>query len=225
MLRIIEQARLSPEQFGEICGLSGMTFRRWRLEEPDKEVPKVYQSACREGVYQLIIDGALQADSKEVSSVLENHQSLAYPAAIKNLGLTPEELKSFGREKDQMSLMLNRIGGSEVRREAVKKGRLQLAAFKKMGDEWRRMISLLNDVIQDAQLSLTEKFVAYGALFYLICPFDLIPDQIPVFGLMDDFAVLVFAVGFYGARHKKNANPRLNKTRIKKKKTDRSRGA
>jgi uncharacterized membrane protein YkvA (DUF1232 family) len=42
--------------------------------------------------------------------------------------------------------------------------------------------------------------VAYGALFYLILPFDLIPDSIPVFGYVDDFGILGFAVAYYARK-------------------------
>ena len=42
-----------------------------------------------------------------------------------------------------------------------------------------------------------DKLAAYGALFYLITTFDLIPDTIPVFGLLDDFAILGIVVAYY----------------------------
>ena len=41
---------------------------------------------------------------------------------------------------------------------------------------------------------------AYGALFYLFTPFDLVPDVMPVFGYVDDFGMLGFAVAYYGAK-------------------------
>ena len=47
------------------------------------------------------------------------------------------------------------------------------------------------------EFTLTEKFTAYGALFYLITPFDFIPDYTPIFGLVDDYAILGFATVFY----------------------------
>jgi uncharacterized membrane protein YkvA (DUF1232 family) len=42
-----------------------------------------------------------------------------------------------------------------------------------------------------------EKLSAYGALFYLITVFDLIPDTIPVFGVLDDFAILGIVTAYY----------------------------
>ncbi|MDE2313589.1 MAG: DUF1232 domain-containing protein [Elusimicrobia bacterium] len=59
------------------------------------------------------------------------------------------------------------------------------------------------DVIRSPQLTLTDKLVAYGALFYLITPFDLIPDTIPGIGYLDDFAILSLALLYYERRFRK----------------------
>jgi uncharacterized membrane protein YkvA (DUF1232 family) len=66
-----------------------------------------------------------------------------------------------------------------------------------MGKDWAERISSLMKVLESNELHTFDKLVAYGALFYLIFPFDLIPDYIPVFGYMDDFIVLGFAVAYY----------------------------
>ena len=41
--------------------------------------------------------------------------------------------------------------------------------------------------------SLVNKAIIIGSLGYLISPLDLIPDCIPVIGLMDDASALMFA--------------------------------
>ena len=61
------------------------------------------------------------------------------------------------------------------------------------------------------RLVLSHLYVAFGALFYLICPFDLIPDAIPVIGYADDFIVLGIAVLYYRKRF-----PHLFRDRAKK---------
>lgn len=59
------------------------------------------------------------------------------------------------------------------------------------------------EVIRSKDLTLADKLVAYGALFYLITPMDFIPDAIPVVGYLDDFAVLGLALAYYAHRAKK----------------------
>ncbi len=59
---------------------------------------------------------------------------------------------------------------------------------------------MLTHAIRSKKLSLADKLVAYGGLFYLILPFDLIPDSIPVFGYVDDFGILGFASAYYFKR-------------------------
>ena len=44
------------------------------------------------------------------------------------------------------------------------------------------------------KVSLLDKAIIIGSLGYLISPLDLIPDYIPVIGLMDDIGVLTWAV-------------------------------
>jgi len=42
------------------------------------------------------------------------------------------------------------------------------------------------------QSPLATVLAAIAALIYLVEPFDLIPDSVPVFGLLDDVAVIAF---------------------------------
>ena len=50
-------------------------------------------------------------------------------------------------------------------------------------------------VSQKPDVPIKVKATIYGALGYLILPFDLVPDMIPVVGYGDDAAALVFALG------------------------------
>lgn len=53
---------------------------------------------------------------------------------------------------------------------------------------------LLFEVIQSRKVSQADALIIVGALGYLILPVDLIPDFIPVVGLVDDAALIIKAV-------------------------------
>ena len=48
--------------------------------------------------------------------------------------------------------------------------------------------------MQSDKVSKTDKAIIIGALGYMISPLDVIPDAIPIAGLTDDLAVLVFVL-------------------------------
>ena len=48
--------------------------------------------------------------------------------------------------------------------------------------------------LQSDKVSVKEKAIIIGALGYLISPFDVVPDAIPIVGLGDDLAVLVYVL-------------------------------
>ena len=43
-------------------------------------------------------------------------------------------------------------------------------------------------------IELTDLVILVGAVIYIICPFDLVPDVVPVIGWMDDIAVATLAI-------------------------------
>jgi len=122
---------------------------------------------------------------------------------LKELGLTREFMESQGNNPENFTEILGKIGEVPERRVRVMDGLKDLTKFKKIGDEWARRVSILVAVVKSKKLKQFEKAVAFGALFYLIMPFDLIPDNIPVFGLIDDFFFLGAAVAFYSSRYGK----------------------
>lgn len=48
--------------------------------------------------------------------------------------------------------------------------------------------------LESDRVSLKDKAVIIGALGYLITPLDLVPDAIPIAGLGDDLAVLIYVI-------------------------------
>lgn len=198
---LINGAGLTPEEFGEASGVSGMTIRRWLKRSPSKDVPKVYVPAFREACYELAARGRLDVTSEPVQSMLMESSSFQSEAVARHLGVDAVDL-SLGGDPERFLLCLNRIGLQADKQEQVRLSQPQLSSFKKMGAEWSRRISLLWKVTRSEKISALDKLVAFGALFYLITPFDLIPDHIPVIGLMDDFFVLGVAAAYYAKRFK-----------------------
>ena len=48
--------------------------------------------------------------------------------------------------------------------------------------------------LQSDKISVKDKAVIIGALGYLISPLDVVPDAIPIVGLGDDLAVLIYVL-------------------------------
>lgn len=65
---------------------------------------------------------------------------------------------------------------------------------KKAGSEVVYMAFLLYYVLKSPEVPYQQKLIIIGALGYLICPIDLIPDFIPVAGYTDDAAALTAAI-------------------------------
>ena len=53
---------------------------------------------------------------------------------------------------------------------------------------------LLYYTLESDKISLKDKALIIGALGYLISPLDVIPDAIPIAGLGDDLAVLIYVL-------------------------------
>ena len=53
---------------------------------------------------------------------------------------------------------------------------------------------LLYYTLESDKISLKDKAIIIGALGYLISPLDVIPDAIPIAGLGDDLAVLIYGL-------------------------------
>ena len=53
---------------------------------------------------------------------------------------------------------------------------------------------ILYYTLQSDKVSKTDKAIIMGALGYMISPLDVIPDAIPIAGLTDDLAVLLYVL-------------------------------
>jgi uncharacterized membrane protein YkvA (DUF1232 family) len=48
--------------------------------------------------------------------------------------------------------------------------------------------------LQSDKVSMKEKAIIVGALGYLVTPIDVVPDAIPIVGLSDDLAVILYVL-------------------------------
>ncbi len=65
---------------------------------------------------------------------------------------------------------------------------------KRAGSKLVYAALILYYTLQSDKISVKNKALIVGALGYLISPIDVVPDAIPIAGLSDDLAVLLFVL-------------------------------
>lgn len=90
------------------------------------------------------------------------------------------------------------MAGRRRRRSGSSLGRfLVVAAFLPIASRSPLYARLMRALLQDDRVATSRKAVLGGALAYLILPFDVIPDDIPLAGMFDDLIVLVLAIDMF----------------------------
>jgi uncharacterized membrane protein YkvA (DUF1232 family) len=198
----MRETKLSPEQLAKRLGVAHMTIRRWLKYSPSETIPVIYEKTVWDAVYQMVAEGMLSIESPFVLKAVKESQKFYFRAAMKSLGFNGNMKGNLGFSMKSIVKGLSEIGAAPGHQLEVEKQQKKIFSFVRLGQDWKKRISTLKNVVSSTRLSIKEKLVAYGALYYLLCPLDLIPDNVPVFGLMDDYCVLGFAVEHYGKKKK-----------------------
>jgi uncharacterized membrane protein YkvA (DUF1232 family) len=197
----MREAGLSPERLAKKTGVSNMTIRRWTKRSGSAELPPIYGRAIEGAVAEMVAEGLLDPASKTAKEILGHKDVASAQAVIKSLGLPKDFYASKDRTDTERLIMgLSKIGSDEAKSAKVKNSIPEIKKHKGLGDDWPQKIKILLKVISSRKMAEVDRFVAYGALFYLIDSDDFIPDYIPVVGLLDDYAILGLAAAHYVKR-------------------------
>jgi len=92
---------------------------------------------------------------------------------------------------DQLKTYSGKARAEDIPRIEQNIGGMNRGPIKKLWGD----VQLLWMMVKDPQAAWSSKGIAIGALLYLVSPFDVIPDVVPVLGLTDDVGVILAAVG------------------------------
>lgn len=198
-LSLLDKSGRSPERAARELGVSGMTLRRWRDRPPQEELPELYRLAFVPLLRRLIGEGVLHPQDADAAAAFVQADE-PFQKTLREAGITSEALSAPEKSRESVAKGLAAIGRSENRQRQVRESSGMLSQFQTLGQEWKQRIADLTLALGSEELTALDKLVAFGALFYLITPFDLIPDAIPVIGLSDDFIVLGIAALYYRSR-------------------------
>ncbi len=201
VISIFSETGLSPESLAEWIGVSNSTYRRWLKAVPSKEFPKDYMPNVSAGIYRLLSGGVLKYESARVNDFVEHNVPEYFSAALRAMGDAAAALPKAAPHEEKVVTVLFNLGYSAAARKTVDKALPEIEKFASWGPTWKRNIEMLAAVVKSDNFTFLEKQVAYGALFYLELPLDLIPDAIPVFGYIDDFGMLCAAAAHYSLKY------------------------
>lgn len=107
-----------------------------------------------------------------------------------------EEKDVIQDEEEILSLPLNKIEDkyTDGRRIVEAKMSKKLKRFSEYVLIIPDIVALIYRLLKDKRVSKKTKIAISISLGYVLCPIDIIPDQIPFIGKIDDLAILFFAL-------------------------------
>jgi uncharacterized membrane protein YkvA (DUF1232 family) len=197
LLTLIEETGLSPEDIAELIGVSGMTVRRWQQKPIETELAPLYADGTRKAIFELLLNGRLKNSSVSVEWAFSSSDPLSQRAALASLGFPTQTTDMAAWDSDRLLESVSQLGATEQNAAYVESNSEKILSFSRFGEAWREIIGHLRGALVSPKLKQSEKWIAIGALCYLLMPFDLIPDSLPVVGYLDDFAILSIAARHY----------------------------
>jgi uncharacterized membrane protein YkvA (DUF1232 family) len=69
--------------------------------------------------------------------------------------------------------------------------------IEKIKDFSSKLITFAKDVSNDERIPSRDKKIIAGLVLLIISPFDIIPDWIPIIGLLDDLIILAIVLDYF----------------------------
>ena len=173
--------------------LSKSFKEKWIDSEKDKVIIDV----------QKIINDVPFVDLKVDDVVIENNEVCARVKEINvslSGGLKKEEEKEAEPTEEELKLEeLNKIkkledNYSKGREKLMDKLPEKVDPFKEYLFVLPDIVSLIYRLLKDSRVPMKTKLIISGTIAYIAFPTDIIPDNIPFIGKIDDIGVLFFAL-------------------------------
>ena len=105
----------------------------------------------------------------------------------------------MANKEDIFREMSNNASESDIRRIDENIDRMKRG---KLAEVWDKVMQLYR-FVKDPNAPWGGKALAIGALIYMICPIDAVPDFTPILGLLDDVGIITAAVAKLASELKK----------------------